>query len=600
MELLNHQKFYHMILAGAYQVIGKEKELNKINVFPVADGDTGSNLAHLMRMIVRETKWTEPSIEMLEKMKTACLRGSRGNSGMIFSQFIISMCDFLRNHTELKNELFLEMCEYSVEKSFRAVNVPQEGTILTVMKEWVKVMRSISNHSHGILGMLQDSFAEVGVSLENTKKQLKVLQKHNVVDAGAKGFVHFIQGIIESMHDSADRVELLETDLDLYSTVEEQHTYSESEQIKHRYCSEFLFDVTTDLYQMKQQLSSLGDSCIVVGDRNQGKVHIHTNYPDLVAEVISENGSILYQKVEDMKRQYEMLYQRKASIAIVIDSACDISQEWLDEYQIHMLPLHLQIGHSTYLDKLTIQPDSFYTKLEYSKEQPKTSQPTQESITHLYRQLLSNYEHVISIHLSKELSGTYEACRSVAQQLDSSRIHVINSRTLSGAYGLLVYQVAKAVQSGKSIEEIKKWLATWIPRSEILVSVPSLKHMIRGGRVSPLQGTLARWLDMKPIVSVDQQGKSILYGKTFFRRSNLDKLMDSIRKINEHNRIQGYAILHADSISESEWCEQEMIRITGEKPLFVSSVSSVIGLNAGKGAVSVAMLLSSDNQRGNK
>jgi len=477
------------------------------------------------------------------------------------------------------------------------------------VKHWVKLMRDTDNRSHGILGMMQDSFPEVCVSLENTKTQLKILQKHNVVDAGAKGFVHFLQGLIESMNTARDHAGTPELNseewssvdkLESYSTMETKHTYFHSDTIEHRYCTEFLFDVKTDLMKIKKQLSRLGSSFMIFGDRNQGKVHIHTNFPELVAEVINDNGSIIDQKVEDMRRQHDTLYKRKASIAIVVDSACDIPQAWLDDYQIHMLPLHLQLGRSTYLDKVTLKPESFYNKLEESTEQPTTSQPTQQSITNLYQQLLSHYEHIISIHLSKELSGTYEACRTAAEHIDPARIHVINSRTLSGAYGLLVQRAAKSVESGKSIEEIKALLTTWIPRSEILVSVPSLKHMVRGGRVSPLQGTIARWLDVKPIVSVDQDGKSLLYGKTFFRRSNLGKMIQLVRTIHDHNRIEGYAILHAGSIRDSVPLEEKMMRLTGQKPLFVSSVSAVIGLNAGKGAVSLAMLLSDDNQRGTR
>lgn len=608
MELINHRTFYHMILTGAHQIISKEKELNKINVFPVADGDTGSNLAYLMKMIVRETKWIEPSTEMLNKMKTACLRGSRGNSGMIFSQFIISMCDFLSKHNEIKTEQFIEMCEYSVARSYYSVNEPQEGTVLTVMKDWINVMKDNSSQSTGILDVMQDSFSEVCVSLENTKNQLPVLQQHNVVDAGAKGFVHFLQGLIDSMKtgthlnitkdDVTTELSSLEN-LTMYSMVVDNHTFSDTDTIVNRYCSEFLFDVTTNLTEIRQQLSSLGDSFIVVGDQNQGKVHIHTNTPERVAEVINENGSIIYQKVEDMQRQHETLYQRKSSIAIVVDSACDIPQDLLDKYQIHMLPLHLQLGNSTYLDKVTLKSETFYNKLEKVTEQPKTSQPTQESITNLYTQLLNHYDHIISIHLSKELSGTYEACRSAAEQIDSARVHVVNSRTLSGAYGLLVQKTAQSIEQGNSFDEIKTALSTWIPTSEILVSVPTLKHMIRGGRVSPLQGKIARWLDMKPIVSIDREGKSLLYGKTFFKRSSLEKLLQFTQKINAMNKIESYAILHADSIQDSSLCEREMIRITGQKPKYVTSVSAVIGLNAGKGAVSVAMLLSDANQRGN-
>lgn len=599
MQSLNHRTLYHMILAGANEVISKEQELNAINVFPVPDGDTGTNLAHLMRMIVREAKSSRSSSEVLESIKRACLRGSRGNSGMIFSQFIISMCNYMSDRSELNHAQFIEMCEHSAAKSRRSVHEPKEGTVLSIMDDWVYILKEALALSEGVSDLLRRSFAEVCVSLENTKHQLEELRKHNVVDAGAKGFVHFLQGFIFSLEDTYS---VVNQDFDATASItspsdtpkSSSHDYAD---LEHRYCTEFLFDIRTNLEGIKQQIAPMGNSIVAVGDDHQGKIHIHTDIPAQVAEVIQSHGWIVYQKVENMQRQQDMIYNRQASIALVIDSACDIPETWLDDYQIHRLPLHLQFGRSTYLDKVTLQSDSFYDKLEGMNEQPTTSQPAQETIDLLYEQLLSHYDHVISIHLSKSLSGTFDACRQAAERIDSSRIHVVDSRTLSGAYGLIVHHVAGAIKSGKSIEEVLNLLETSIPRSEILVSVPTLKHMIKGGRVSPLQGRIARWLHMKPIVSVDARGQSVLYGKTFYRQSNLGKMLRMISHIHDRNPIESYVLLHAGAEAPSTHCADEMERITGSKPLYITGVSPVIGLHAGRGAVSVAMMLSSQNKR---
>jgi len=609
MEILNHRAFYNMILSGAHQIINNKKQLNDINVFPVADGDTGTNLAYLMEMIMRETQWREPSSDMLERMKLACLRGSRGNSGMIFSQFIITMCNFLQQHHVLKDEQFLVMCEQSVETAYRSVAIPQEGTILTVMTAWVEEMRKQSWHSQGIQKLLRDSYSEVCTSLENTKFQIEVLRKHDVVDAGAKGFVHFLQGIIEAISYPQDEVAVgmeqqanvanqLSSVAQASNPMEDTHAFVNNQMPEYRYCSEFLFHVSTDLSTIKEQLGAFGDSLIIVGDHGQGKVHIHTNSPEQIAEVICMNGSITYQKVEDMQRQYESIYARNASIAIVVDSACDMPSEWLDKYQIHMLPLHLQLGDSTYLDKVTLGADTFYKKLEEVNEQPKSSQPSLDTITMLYEQLLVNYDHVISIQLSEKLSGTYQACCNAAKQVDPERIHVINSRTLSGAYGLLVHRAAEAVLSGQSIDEVIASIESWIPRTEILVSVPTLKFMIRGGRVSPLQGRIARLLNMKPIVSIDSEGKSLLYGKSLFKRSSIGKMFGLIQQLHRRNPIESYVILHAGAAEESmAYCEEEMEAITHMSPLYISSVAPVIGMNAGKGAISIAMVLEDNKDK---
>ncbi|WNR44542.1 DegV family protein [Paenibacillus roseipurpureus] len=603
MQSLNHRMLHRMILAGANEIIAREKELNAINVFPVPDGDTGSNLAHLMRMIVRETESSTDSSDKLESLKRACLRGSRGNSGMIFSQFILSMCSYMANCPDLKITQFIEMCEQSAAMSRRSVHEPKEGTVLSVMDDWVNALRTAFTPSEGLADLFNRSYAEACISLENTKHQLDELRKYNVVDAGARGFVHFLQGFIASLDDTLTVPGGVSQNLEplVSPTVAvDSPSHNLADSLEFRYCTEFMFDIKTSMEEVKQYISPMGNSIVAVGDGHQGKIHLHTDVPARVAEVIEDHGWIVHQKVEDMKRQHDMIYNRQASIALVIDSACDIPESWLDDYQIHRLPLYLQLGRSTYLDKVTLQSDTFYEKLERMTEQPSTSQPAQETISLLYEQLLAHYDHIVSIHLSKPLSGTYDACRQTAERIDPARIHVVDSRTLSGAYGLVVLQAAEAVAAGKPIEEVLALLASSIPRSEILVSVPTLKHMIRGGRVSPLQGRIARWLDMKPIVSVNQEGQSMLYGTTLYQRSSLGKMLKMISRIHRRNPIQRYVILHAGAEADSAHCVEEMVRMTGRNPLYITGVAPVIGLHAGKGAVSVAMMLSSENTRRNK
>ncbi|QGQ98699.1 DegV family EDD domain-containing protein [Paenibacillus psychroresistens] len=595
MEVLNHRTFYDMIISGAQEIIYHQNELNAINVFPVADGDTGNNLAHLMGMITRDCMWGDSSKDTLERIKLACMRGSRGNSGMIFSQFIITMCNFLLLYPEVKYKQFLEMCELSVQSAIKSVAAPQEGTVLTVMKTWVRVMKEASRGTESIQQVLKQSLAEVNTALEHTKNQLEVLRVHNVVDAGAKGFVHFLKGLIEVRLQPKPFNGSSSANLTLE---EKPHVFAEHEEIPFRYCSEFLFETATDPEALKGQLSDLGDSLVIVSDNGLAKVHLHTNDPARAARIFSDMGKLVYQKVEDMHRQYQGIYQRKSSIALVVDSACDLPQEWMDAYQIHMLPLQLQVGKSTFLDKVTLQPDVFYTMLEESTEQPKSSQPNLLSVEQLYQQLLQQYESVVSIHLSKELSGTYNVCCMAAEQIDSARIHVVNSRTLSGAYGLLACRIAEALETGSSFSEIKHAIKGWIPKSEILVSVPTLKYMLRGGRVSPLQGKIARWLSMKPIVSIDHEGKSLLYGKTFFSKSSQGKMFQLLKRIHLKHGIAQYALLHAGNPESMKQCELEMINITGSRPLYITNVSPVIGANAGKGAISVAMLLNENNTRG--
>lgn len=582
--MLDHKMFLNMLFSGSRRVIDHRDELNSINVFPVPDGDTGSNLSHLMRTILQDTSITDDPSESMTSLKQAALRGSRGNSGMIFSQFFIHIANGMTQNTINNTQDFISLCEAAAGNTYDAVAEPEEGTILTVMREWIQAMKQTSVTQPSILSLIGQSLPHVYHSLESTKVKMEAVSGRKVVDSGAKGFVYFLEGLVHPhkeqkiVHNFIDHIAIGD------------HTFAKNEVLTYRYCTEFMVQGVSDFSKMKEAAAELGDSVVIAGDEQQMKVHLHTNEPHTAVEWLSQFGTVTFQKVEDMKRQYESIHDRKSSIALVVDSACDLPEAFMDQHQIYLLPATIEMDQRAYLDKVTMKPENFYDRLELAAEAPKTSQPGLEQIITTYEQLARQYDHILSIHVSKELSGTYESCRLAASQVAPEKITVLNTKTLSGAYGLVIHRVAEELEKGASLDELISLTEDLTARTEILVSVPTLKHMIRGGRVTPLQGKIATMLMMKPIVSVDEKGKSKLYGKTFFRDSNLKKMFGMIKQLDKSNRIDQYVVLHANDSEKAALCEMEMERLTGKAPLFIANVSPVIGAHAGKGSASVAML----------
>jgi len=617
MESLTSQSFRQMMRYGANALISNEQELNRINVFPVADGDTGSNMAHLMRTIVGAINSAQEQ-RVLEQIKQACLIGSRGNSGMILSQFIMSMCDYFLKTEKVSLQQFVEMCEQSVNQAYRVVRKPIEGTILSVMKDWqhgIKEMVSKQLQSYNIVSLLEASIAAARHSLEKTKQQMPILKKHNVVDAGARGFYYLLQGFVEGLnkpnssvadsilHAERMRAATLEQSQNPYSNVLKEHVHDT--ELNYRYCTEFLVehDGLPSEQELRERLDSFGDSVVLVGNEGISKLHIHTNEPDQVAELLNVIGNITYQKVDDMKRQQEMQSATKSPIALVVDSACDLPQELMDQFQIHSLPLTVMVNQSSYLDKLTLSPQSLYTYVQDGEFAISTSMPNIALIENMYRRLLEHYEEVVVLHVSAQLSGTYNASVQLAEGIDSARIHVFDSKTLSGAYGLLAYNLANYITNelprlkGDRLQLITEKLDQLISRGEILVAVPSLKSMVRSGRVSETKGLIASLLKIKPLVSVDEHGSSKLLKPSFFSNSNLPKLLKQIKAIHLRNPIEEYVLLYTDDQSELAYLEKQMVQITGIKPSYITTVSTVIGIHAGSGAYSIAMLLKEENER---
>ncbi len=149
------------------------------------------------------------------------------------------------------------------------------------------------------------------------------------------------------------------------------------------------------------------------------------------------------------------LPNRKWNIALVTDSTCDLSQELIDFYQINVVPINLNFGDNHYLDKVTIQPDQFYDLLETHAEFPKTSQINEQAFTNLYSHLASHYDAIIAIHLTGQFSGTYANSVKAGERIKkefNKPVHVIDSKNLSGALGLLVLKAAQNIEAGESVE----------------------------------------------------------------------------------------------------------------------------------------------------
>jgi DegV family protein with EDD domain len=293
-----------------------------------------------------------------------------------------------------------------------------------------------------------------------------------------------------------------------------------------------------------------------------------------------------------MIRQSEAVYSRKWNIALVTDSTCDLSNEIIDHYQINMLPININFGENHYLDKITIQPGQFYKLLDTGAEYPKSSQVNETAFTNIYSHLASHYDSIISVHLSDKLSGTFsssvKAAKTISREFNKP-VSVLNSKNISGGLGLIILRIARAIEAGLSHDEIIANAERWISDTRILVSVRTLKYMVRGGRISAVRGLVARMLNINPIITLDDTGKAVAFDKAFSQKANMEKVIAHI-KSSGTRKIWNYIVLHANNTDAAAWYSEKMETLTGIKPVSVVNISPIIGANAGVGAASVALL----------
>ncbi len=585
---LNGSRLYYAFLAGGNAVIKDQSYLNKINVFPVPDADTGTNLATTMRAIAQGSEADRSIKTTLRSIANAALSGAQGNSGIIFAQFIHGISREIEYESKLSTHAFGESVKRAVQHAYKAIVSPVEGTMITVIRDWAEAVYQKRTQTSDFAELLADSMHAARNSLKETTHKLQVLAKAGVVDAGAKGFVDFLEGVLHFIK-KGRLTKIIKTESDL--AVEEIKTPAVDKSLDYRYCAEaLLVGKNLDPDAIRSIVQRYGVSAVVAGSEEKVRIHVHTNKPAALFFELKGHGAATQIRADDMRRQYEAAHAPKSKIAIVTDSSCDLPQAVLDDRQIHVIPLNLSFGEHQFLDKVTITPAQVYDLLQTSNVQPTTAVPPAQTVQSLLTFLAAHYESMIVLTISEKLSGVNSLCRTIAERIPEKKITVINSRGLSATLGLLVTRASDMALAGASHEEIVDRVNAWIPKSKILVDVQTMRYLVRSGRVSNVKGFIAKILNVKPIITLDGEGKAAESGKSFSRRSNMAKILKKIRDWARTEKIEGYAVVHVQNLKRAKLYGQKLAEILGKEPEFMVDVAPVIGVHAGIGAVAVALL----------
>jgi len=585
---LDGNRLYYAFLIGGNAVIEDKNYLNKINVFPVPDADTGTNLASTMRSIAEGAVRGQSASSTLRSIADAALSGARGNSGLIFAQFLQGWSEEIANVKKLSTRRFGESVKRAMRRTYNAIVSPVEGTMLTVMADWADAVHRHSSLKNDFLEILTYSLQAAKNSLADTPRKLAVLAKAGVVDAGARGFVDFLEGITHFI--KLGKLKSLSKPKKIPETAD-IHVLSDRKSVSQRYCSEALLsgrNINVDA--LRQELQKYGESAIIAGSGGKARIHIHTDKPAELFHKLKDFGAIVQIKADDMLRQYEAGHERLSPIALVTDSACDLPQEIIDEYQIHVVPFYLSFGESLFLDKVTIHPDQFYTMLKTHAELPQSSQPSRQHVQSLYSFLSTHYDSIIAVNISDKLSGAFRLNKEASAAIKDKPVDVIDSRNLSGSLGLIVYRIALAMKEGKTHAETAELAGEWISKTRIFVDIQTLDYMVRGGRVSPVKGWLAKVLNLKPIISLDAEGRAVGYGKSFSRRQNMKKLIRMIGNLLSQGKIWNYSIVHAQNRERALCYAEELRAVLGKDPLYIMDISPVVGVHNGIGAVGISLM----------
>ena len=528
------------LLAACEHAQLQRSELNRINVFPVPDGDTGTNLALTVQTIAdRLRKSTAREFHAVaDEAAEAAVLGARGNAGMMLSHFLLGFAERTQGLARISATEFSQALRAGADRLQDALDKPVEGTILTVMRDTAGA--ALDTKVHDFQMLMEHLVDRARTSLARTPDLLPPLKKAGVVDAGAKGFVHLLEGVLNYIN--GDPLTTLETAPDFGETAPAvgQVEYPEEAE-RYRYCTEALVrgEALPDQKTVQGRLRQEGDSLIVIRSGDVLKVHVHTDDPEAVFSYLKTLGHLVTHKAEDMQAQHAAaeraahghLTLARRPVGIVTDSAADLPEEVIRAHGIKVVPLLLVKDDESLRDGVDITAQEFHQNLRKGGDLHTTSQPSPASFLEAYRRASEEAEEVVGVFLGSNLSGTYKSAEAAAFHFNGGRVHLVDSFGASLLTGLMVLKATELAELALPPREIVEELNRIRRQSGVILTVDHMERLLASGRVGRGKAWLATFLGLKPILSVPTDGRAVEpAGKVFGRKRVLPAVLDILKK----------------------------------------------------------------------
>ena len=308
-KTINTQMLQKMFLAGAANLEAKKEFINELNVFPVPDGDTGTNMTLTILSAAKEVKALEnPDMVAIAKaISSGSLRGARGNSGVILSQLLRGFTKEIREHKEIDTITLAKACERATATAYKAVMKPKEGTILTVAKGASQKAAELAETTEDLDTFISEVINYAQEVLEKTPEMLPVLKEAGVVDSGGQGLLEVMRGAYDAFQGKEIDYSAIEASAGTKMVKPSEQAETE---IKFGYCTEFIIMLekeftAKDETEFKAYLESIGDSIVCVADDDIVKIHVHTNDPGLAIQKALTYGQLSRMKIDNMREEHQ-------------------------------------------------------------------------------------------------------------------------------------------------------------------------------------------------------------------------------------------------------------------------------------------------------
>jgi DAK2 domain fusion protein YloV len=585
---LDGPRLRRSLIAAADWVDAARDELNRINVFPVPDGDTGTNFAMTLRAVangVRQLHERASLGEVTRTMAEACVLAARGNSGILLSQFLVGFREQLGERVQASAADVAAGIRAGARRLSESLDEPVEGTILTVSRDVADEAERVAGETHNFEDLMRRLLDHAQVSLARTPELLQALRDSGVVDAGAKAFVLLLEGIVRFIE--GDPIVPVAPGVD-YAVPDAAALAKVAIERDFRFCTEVLVRGTRlpPTTEVRTALRPLGGSIVVLSTGDLLKVHVHTETPDRVFALAAGWGTIESTKAQDMREQRRTLHGEALgtrSVALVVDSSCDLADEVLDRYGVVVVPLQVIEGATTYLDRVGISRDELYQRMSEGAIFT-TSQPTPAAFVQGFEDALSSAPEVLGLLIARALSGTYATGQAAAKVLGGP-ITLVDSRSTSLGLGLQVLRAAELVDEGWTAAAIAREIARVRDQSGAIITVDTFDNLLRSGRVGRGRAWLGSLLDVKPILELDRDGRVVPLDRVRGREPLIPRVLRHLdRRLTPRPRELRVGIVHAHAPEVARRLENDVRARFTPKDCFVAEATAVLGVHTGAGA----------------
>jgi hypothetical protein len=318
-------------------------------------------------------------------------------------------------------------------------------------------------------------------------------------------------------------------------------------------------------------------------------VHIHLDDPQRLYDLAAGWGEVLNTKADDMREQHRLLSVGAAQAAVVIaDSACDLPDDVLDRFGIGLVPFQLIMGDTTLQDRIAITPLEFYARLRENGAVATTSQPTPAAFAAAFEHARATAAEVVAVVLSSGLSGTYASAMEARRSCAAGGVHVVDSRSASFGAGLLALRGAELAEQGWTGTDVARELERVRDQSGMVLTVDVMDNLLRSGRVSRVKAMLATWLDLKPILTLDREGKVEVADRVRGRDALLPRVIQIMeRRIPAGVRRLRIGVAHVDCPDVAEQVRAAIVARFRPLEVLVWPATAVLATHAGLGAWAV-------------